>query len=65
MTEGMGALLRVFDENALRLEKAETRVEALYEREARLLALLRECQSALTGPSDLRQRIEDEVGCRA
>ena len=29
-----------------------------------LTALLRECQSALNGPADLRQRIEDQIGPR-
>lgn len=27
-----------------------------------LTTLLRECQAALTGPADLRQRIEDQIG---
>lgn len=31
---------------------------------ARLVSMLRECQSALTGPASLRQRIEDLIGPR-
>lgn len=30
-----------------------------------LVDLLRECQSALTGPAELRQRIEDVIGPRS